>query len=288
MAGMSIDRQKLQELLRDFRTLTGICISFWYHGDEWSVIGDTVYVSPFCALLRQNETLRHDCEYCDARGLNHARETGEVCRLVCHAGLHEYTYPVQEAGRTLGYFMIGQVRLPDDGGGLSSEMVERWRALGMDVQEMQRLYHQLPVMTSEKMLSACHMLDALAKYVYIQGMIRRTEPPLCKKIMSYVRSNLARPMTLDSIAAALNVSRSTLCHTVRSEMNTSMIELIRRMRVEKVVSLLQDGWTLQAAALEAGFSSSSYCSRVFKQVLGAAPGAFAKADREGKEELGES
>lgn len=288
MAGMSIDRQKLQELLRDFRTLTGICISFWYHGDEWSVIGDTVYVSPFCALLRQNETLRHDCEYCDARGLNHARETGEVCRLVCHAGLHEYTYPVQEAGRTLGYFMIGQVRLPDDGGGLSSEMVERWRALGMDVQEMQRLYHQLPVMTSEKMLSACHMLDALAKYVYIQGMIRRTEPPLCKKIMTYVRSNLARPMTLDSIAAALNVSRSTLCHTVRSEMNTSMIELIRRMRVEKVVSLLQDGWTLQAAALEAGFSSSSYCSRVFKQVLGAAPGAFAKADREGKEELGES
>ena len=288
MAGMSIDRQKLQELLRDFRTLTGICISFWYHGDEWSVIGDTVYVSPFCALLRQNETLRHDCEYCDARGLNHARETGEVCRLVCHAGLHEYTYPVQEAGRTLGYFMIGQVRLPDDGGGLSSEMVERWRALGMDVQEMQRLYHQLPVMTSEKMLTACHMLGALAKYVYIQGMIRRTEPPLCKKIMTYVRSNLARPMTLDSIAAALNVSRSTLCHTVRSEMNTSMIELIRRMRVEKVVSLLQDGWTLQAAALEAGFSSSSYCSRVFKQVLGAAPGAFAKADREGKEELGES
>ena len=288
MAGMSIDRQKLQELLRDFRTLTGICISFWYHGDEWSVIGDTVYVSPFCALLRQNETLRHDCEYCDARGLNHARETGEVCRLVCHAGLHEYTYPVQEAGRTLGYFMIGQVRLPDDGGGLSSEMVERWRAVGMDVQEMQRLYHQLPVMTSEKMLSACHMLGALAKYVYIQGMIRRTEPPLCKKIMTYVRSNLARPMTLDSIAAALNVSRSTLCHTVRSEMNTSMIELIRRMRVEKVVSLLQDGWTLQAAALEAGFSSSSYCSRVFKQVLGAAPGAFAKADREGKEELGES
>ena len=288
MAGMSIDRQKLQELLRDFRTLTGICISFWYHGDEWSVIGDTVYVSPFCALLRQNETLRHDCEYCDAHGLNHARETGEVCRLVCHAGLHEYTYPVQEAGRTLGYFMIGQVRLPDDGGGLSSEMVERWRALGMDVQEMQRLYHQLPVMTSEKMLSACHMLGALAKYVYIQGMIRRTEPPLCKKIMTYVRSNLARPMTLDSIAAALNVSRSTLCHTVRSEMNTSMIELIRRMRVEKVVSLLQDGWTLQAAALEAGFSSSSYCSRVFKQVLGAAPGAFAKADREGKEELGES
>ena len=99
------------------------------------------------------------------------------------------------------------------------------------------------------------MLDALAKYVYIQGMIRRTEPPLCKKIMTYVRINLARPMTLDSIAAALNVSRSTLCHTVRNEMNTSMIELIRRMRVEKVVSLLQDGWTLQAAALEAGFSS---------------------------------
>ena len=273
MAGMSIDRQKLQELAglpNADRHLHFLLVS------RRRVVRHRRYRLRLavCALLRQNETLRHDCGYCDARGLAHARETGEVCRLVCHAGLHEYTYPVQESGRTLGYFMIGQVRLPDDGGGLSPEMVERWRALGMDVQEMQRLYHQLPVMTSEKMLSACHMLDALAKYVYIQGMIRRTEPPLCKKIMTYVRSNLARPMTLDSIAAALNVSRSTLCHTVRNEMNTSMIELIRRMRVEKVVSLLQDGWTLQTAALEAGFSSSSYCSRVFKQVLGAAPGAF--------------
>lgn len=285
MAGMTIDKQKLQELLRDFRTLTGICISFWYRGEEWSVIGDTVYASPFCSMLRQNDDLRHECEYCDARGLNHARETGEVCRLVCHAGLHEYTYPVLESGRTIGYFMIGQVRISGEEGGLTPEILEKWRSLGMDADEMQRLYQQLPVMTSEKMLSACHMLDALAKYVYIQGLIRRTEPPLCKKIKTYVRSNLSRPMTLDSIAAALNVSRSTLCHTVRSEMNTSMIELIRRMRVEKVAALLQDGWTLQAAALEAGFSSSSYCSRVFKQVLGAAPGAFAKAEKEGKEEL---
>ena len=55
MAGMSIDRQKLQELLRDFRTLTGICISFWYHGDEWSVIGDTVYASPLRAAAAERD-----------------------------------------------------------------------------------------------------------------------------------------------------------------------------------------------------------------------------------------
>lgn len=288
MASMTIDRQKLEELLRDFRTLTGICISFWYHGEEWAVVGDTIYASPFCAMLRRNETLLHECECCDAHGLNHARETGEVSRLVCHAGLHDYTYPVLESGRTIGYFIIGQVRVPNGANGIAPELLEKWRALGMDVEELQRLYQQLPIMSNEKMLSACHMVDALAKYVYIQGLVRRTEPPLCKRIKSYVRSNLSRPMTLDSIAAALNVSRSTLCHTVRNEMNTSMIELIRRMRVEKVSSLLQDGWTLQAAALEAGFSSSSYCSRVFKQVLGSAPGAFVRAEKEGKEDLAES
>lgn len=241
MTDMSIDKQKLQDLLRDFRTLTDICISFWYRRESWSVIGDTVSLSPFCDLLRQNETLRNECEYCDSRGLRYARETGKVCCLVCHAGLHEYTYPVMEGGRTIGYFMIGQVRIAGDEVGVTSEILEKWRSLGMDVEEMQRLYQQLPIMTNEKMLSACRMLDALAKYVHIQGMIRRTEPPLCKKIKTYVRSNLTRPMTLDSIAAALNVSRSTLCHTVRSEMNTSMIELIRQMQVEKVVALLQDG-----------------------------------------------
>ena len=68
MAGMSIDRQKLQELLRDFRTLTGICISFWYHGDEWSVIGDTVYASPFCALLRQDPAGEAGCFVSDKGG----------------------------------------------------------------------------------------------------------------------------------------------------------------------------------------------------------------------------
>lgn len=278
MAGTAINIRKLNALLEEFRLLTNVRISFWNAAGQRCASSGPDDDSRFCAMLRRNPELDEACRVCDAEGIRSARETGRLCVFTCHAGLHEYVYPVVESERLIGFFMIGQVNMPDVYGDIILERQAQWAKSGLDAEELRILLQQLPVMTHEKMLAAAHMLEVLAGYIYIKGLVRRQEPPLCEKLKLYISENLSEKLTLDGIASALNVSRSTLCHTVRRELDLSVVELIKRQRVEKAAQRLRDGVPLSVAAREAGFSSSGYCTRVFKQILGTSPSAITKKE----------
>lgn len=274
MGTIAVNMHKLSELLKEFHLLTQVRISFWDTTGRRCVISGSEADSPFCSRLRSCSELNEACKRCDREGLRIAQETGKLHVFTCHAGLHEYVYPVVESGRMIGFFMIGQVYMPEVYGDIVGEHAQQWARYGIEAQEMRGLLAQLPVMTHERMLAAAHMLEVLAGYVYIKGLVRNLEPTLCEKLEAYIAQNLDRQLSLDEIAAALYVSRSTLCHKVRKERNMSVVELIQRMRVKKVIELMQGGMSPNAAAIEAGFSSFGYCVRVFKRTLGAAPGTF--------------
>lgn len=274
MGTTAVNMHRLRVLLSEFHLLTGVRISFWDTMGQRCVISGMEADSPFCSRLRSCPELNEACRRCDHEGLRAARETGKLHVFTCHAGLHEYVYPVVESGRMIGFFMIGQVYMPDVYGDVVGEHAAQWAEYGIDAEEMRGLLTSLPVMTHEKMLSAAHMLEVLAGYVYIKGLVRSLEPTLCEKLETYVAQNLNRPISLDEIASALYVSRSTLCHKVRRERNMSVVELIQKMRVEKVIERMREGVSPDAAAAEAGFSSFGYCVRVFKRTLGVTPGTF--------------
>lgn len=274
MGTTAVNIHKLRELLKEFHLLTQVRISFWDTMGKRCVISGMVADSPFCSRLRSCPELNEACAHCDREGLRVAQETGRLHVFTCHAGLHEYVYPVVESGRMIGFFMIGQVYMPELYGDLVGDHAAQWAEHGIDADEMRDLLNCLPVMTHEKMLAAAHMLEVLAGYVYIKGLVRSLEPTLCEKLEAYVAQNLDRQISLDEIASALYVSRSTLCHKVRKERNMSVVELIQDMRVKKVIELMRGGMSPNAAAAEAGFSSFGYCVRVFKRTLGVAPSAF--------------
>lgn len=274
MAGTAIDYRKLVKLLEDFQLLTGIRISFWNAAGKKCAVSGREDDSPFCSALRTVPRLDAECRRCDAIAMQTAQSTARLHVFRCHAGLQEYVYPAIQSGRLIGFFMMGQVHLPDSCGDIVETHRARWQALGLDVARLQRLYEALPVLTHEKMLAAAHMLEALAGYVYMNGLVRRLESPLSERISEYIRGNLKRRITIDDVAAELNVSRSTICHTIRAEMDTSVVALTKLYRVEKTAALMLTGAQLSEAAREAGFSSASYCVRVFKQVRGMSPEQF--------------
>lgn len=280
MAGTIINYKRLNELMKDFRVLTNIRISFWDASGRMCVNSDEVSNSGFCAALREKDELEMACRKCDNESIKRARETGEPCHFTCHAGLREYTYPVVEAGKIIGFFMIGQVNMPEIYGDIIGEHRTKWHELGLDEKHLKKLFDELPVVTSEKMDAACHMLESLALYVYSTDLIRPAEFPLCYRIRTYIQEHLTTQMSLDSIATELNISRSCLCQTIRKEMNISVVQLILRLRCEKVIELLRCGRTLQDAATEAGFSSAGYCSRVFKKLYNETPVKYVKINEE--------
>jgi AraC-like DNA-binding protein len=99
------------------------------------------------------------------------------------------------------------------------------------------------------------------------------ESPSQSVVSSAVAMLDAEPgMSGGEIAQALNVSQSYLGRAFRAVKGMALVDYRNRLRVEKVVALLEGGETnLLQAALEAGFGSYSHFHRVFWAQLHVTP-----------------
>lgn len=110
--------------------------------------------------------------------------------------------------------MIGQVLFTEDSG-TNIDLVRDWiEENGFNFSEIRSLYLMLPRIAREKQQALLKMIGALASLVHIEGIVRRIDLPLTARIEKYIDEHLTEPITLADIAQALNVSRSTICHTL--------------------------------------------------------------------------
>ena len=104
----TFDRVKLQELLRDFYTITRIRITVL--DDGFQELAAYPRERPaFCRLLRENAAARAACARCDREACAQAARRREAYTYVCHAGLTESIMPLWEGGAAVGYLLFGHV-----------------------------------------------------------------------------------------------------------------------------------------------------------------------------------
>ena len=212
-----------------------------------------------------------ECKKCEQLALRIARRDLKTQYFTCHAGLKECISPVIYNDEVLGFVMIGQVLFTEDSG-TNIDLIREWiEENGFNFNEIRSLYLLLPRIGREKQQALLKMISALASLVHIEGIVRRIELPLIARIEKYVDEHLNEPILLDDVVEALSVSKSTICHTLRTEKNCTFVKLINQKRVDVVRKAIASGKTVAEAAEMAGFSSVSYCSRVFLQVTGSRP-----------------
>ncbi len=84
------------------------------------------------------------------------------------------------------------------------------------------------------------------------------------------------------IARTLRVSRTTLFRAFRAELDSSPVEYLTAVRLERAKELLRlTDRKLAAVARDAGFRDEKYFSRVFRRALGKTPGAWRRQFRGG-------
>lgn len=265
------DRKKLKRLLEDLASLSGMGVSFWHPEQDVCLVQTSNVPSPYCARLRTSPAMVEECSQCEQSALKIAKADLKTHCFTCHAGLKECISPVVYNGETLGFVMIGQILYPSDSEA-NIRPVREWLEInGFDYEELRQLYLALPRISLEKQESLLNMIGALASFVHIEGIVRRVDYPLIARIEKYVDEHLTEPISLDDISQALNVSRSTICHTLQAEKDTTLTKMVNRKRVEKVRAAIEAGESVSSAAYAAGFSSASYCSRVYLQIMGVRP-----------------
>lgn len=94
----------------------------------------------------------------------------------------------------------------------------------------------------------------------------------------YISQNCAEPLTLDSVAHQLGISKSYFSHLFKDYTQMTFIDYLIRERINRAETLfLGPKKRILDIAIECGFSSISSFNRTFKKVKGISPTEFRDA-----------
>jgi AraC-like DNA-binding protein len=90
-------------------------------------------------------------------------------------------------------------------------------------------------------------------------------------IISHIRSNVARRITLDEIANIAQLSVFQLTRAVRKQSGMTPYGLVLEIRIEHAKTMLTRGVSIADVAHEAGFADQSHLTRHFRRRTGLTP-----------------
>lgn len=111
--------------------------------------------------------------------------------------------------------------------------------------------------------------------------IKTTEKPASalseqmQKVVDYVDANISRPITLDDLADCISVSKSSVCHIFKDNMQVSPKQYILQKRMALAKSLIRSGIAPTAVAIRVGYDNYSNFYRMYKKFFEESP-AMAK------------
>jgi AraC-like DNA-binding protein/ABC-type sugar transport system substrate-binding protein len=104
------------------------------------------------------------------------------------------------------------------------------------------------------------------------GTLSADAQRIVRRAMAYLHEHYMEPISLEDAARHISVSKEYLARCFRQEVGITLVKYLNRYRVRQAKALLQKGeCSLTEIALETGFSSSAYFSRVFRQEVGMSP-----------------
>ena len=93
-----------------------------------------------------------------------------------------------------------------------------------------------------------------------------------QKMIGFIQQHYAEDVSLQDIANSASISRSEASRCFQSYLHTSPVSYLLKYRVERSMQLLRDNnMTVEAVALECGFSSSAYFCKLFRSHTGMTP-----------------
>ncbi len=269
---------QLQRLIINLHTLTGIWANI-FDGSGRDIQIRTAH-SPFCQRIHATAEGKARCRDCDVRAVRECRAAGNtgIYPYHCHAGLREYLLPILEGGVPIAYLVFGQLLE-------ESSRIQQWERTKSlldwydgDMEQLRREFFRLRQCSEEEITAFAEVLEALASYIQLEGIIRSAEYTDVQKLEIYLDQHYMEPISLQRISADLHMGTTKLCALAKKFSNgKTMTQLISLRRINAAKKLLiSSNCPISDVAGAVGFSDYNYFTRVFKANTGMSPRAFRK------------
>lgn len=97
-----------------------------------------------------------------------------------------------------------------------------------------------------------------------------------KKVVSYIRNNYQKKITLDDISKNVLCDKYTLCKEFKKLTGQTIIENLNSFRCIKAVDYLSAGYSVSDTAALCGFENLSFFTKTFKKYIGSIPSKYKK------------
>lgn len=94
-----------------------------------------------------------------------------------------------------------------------------------------------------------------------------------------IEQRFLEPISLHDVALEIDMHPSHLARAFRTSFGMTVGEMVRRLRINEAVRLIEAGTALSIVAGETGFSDQSHFTRTFARMTGTTPGRFRRLHR---------
>ncbi len=117
------------------------------------------------------------------------------------------------------------------------------------------------------------VINRFVSYVFEFNDVKHAD--IIYKIISYIKSNYMKRITLEDIAEHVYFSKTYISRIFKEEMNVTLSKYINKTRIEKSKILLLDcSLSLTDVATLVGFEEQSYYTKIFRGFTGMSPGKY--------------
>ena len=274
--------EKIQKLINSF----AYCfkISACIFSPEMNTIFNSKpnHICDYCQLIQEKLGLRYRCREQDKLMCKQCEKSKKPLVYQCHAGLMETVIPLKLNNRLVGYSMIGQFRNRED---VPQEICKNWLQKHTDLKELQQAFLNQPYYEKTAIDNIINLFEMLCSYIVSREYIKIRQPSVADKVILYIEQNISVPILLDEVADKLRLSRSSISHIIKRDLQISFKQLCIQKKIEQFENLVKNnsGIPLQEAAFLVGYNDPLYFSRVYKKVRSITPSAFQKSIREAAE-----
>lgn len=271
------DLEKLQELLKDFYILTKIRIMV-YDADFVELCSYPEKRTPICQLIRSNLHADEACMRCDREACLAASSQTEPHIYTCHAGLTEAVSTLRVNSAIVGYLSFGHIFSFDSHEAGLEQIWSHIAQYGLEKDALKKACTECPVISKEYVLSAAHILDAVASFLVLQRMAVLKKDSMEMQLDRYLSECFTQSISVSDICKHFGIGKTTLYKLARKSYGCGLAEHIRRLRIEKAKSLLLDHPEMSVAEIAAscGYSDYNYFIAVFSRMEKMPPRQFQK------------